>query len=70
MVRCGRKALMLAAVSTFYIYFGKANARFTAGSVPPDRLPVELERWATWHWWRTGLSFLALTAAMVALWHT
>ena len=70
----GRWLLLAAAViivlviSTFYIYFGKANASFTAAPLPVKDVPSELVRWATWHWWRTGLSFLALAAALLSLW--
>jgi Domain of unknown function (DUF1772) len=62
-------ALMVAVVSTFYLYFQKANASFTAASLSFDEVGAELTRWATWHWWRTGLSFAALAVAMLSLWH-
>ena len=58
----------LAVVATFFLYFKKANASFTAASLTVDQLPAELVRWARWHWWRTGLSFVALAAAMLSLW--
>ncbi len=60
--------LMVAAVTTFFLYFGKANASFAKASLPVDEVAAELTRWARWHWWRTGLSFVALAAAMMALW--
>jgi hypothetical protein len=31
-------------------------------------LRVELDRWAAWHWVRSGLSVVALTAATLAAW--
>lgn len=61
-------AVMLGAVATFFLYFGKANASFAKASLPVDRVGVELTRWARWHWFRTGLSFVALAAALMALW--
>lgn len=59
--------LMLVVVSTFFLYFEKANTSFTKASVSPDNLPAELARWAQWHWARTLLSFAALAAAMLSL---
>jgi hypothetical protein len=60
-------ALLVAVVSTFYLYFQSANASFTAASISNDKLSAELTRWAAWHWWRTGLSFAALVAALMSL---
>lgn len=60
--------VMLAVVSTFFIYFGKANASFAEKSLGLDQVALELTRWATWHAWRTGLTFVALAAATMALW--
>jgi len=58
--------LSLAVVSTFFLYFQKANASFATGSLGLDRVAAELTRWATWHWWRTGLSLAALALAMLS----
>jgi len=55
-------------VSTFFLYFGKANASFAKASLGVDDVAAELTCWAKWHWWRTGLSFVALAAAMMSLW--
>ena len=60
--------LSVAVVSTFFLYFGKANASFSTASLRHDEVAAELTRWATWHWWRTVLSFAALAAAMLSLW--
>lgn len=60
--------LSVAVVLTFFVYFGKANKSFANASFPADEVAAELDRWARWHWWRTGLSFLALAAAMMSLW--
>jgi hypothetical protein len=58
--------LTIMAVATFFLYFEQANASFSAASVSADDLPVELARWAAWHWLRIGLSFAALAAALLA----
>jgi len=55
---------MVSVVSTFFLYFGKANARFAKASLGVDEVGIELIRWSKWHWWRTGLSFVALVAAI------
>lgn len=60
--------LMLAVVSTFYLYFKTANASFTDASLPVDDVAGELSRWAKWHWFRTGLSCAALSSALASLW--
>lgn len=59
--------LMLAAVATFFLYFERANASFSTGSLDPAALSRELARWAHWHHARTGLGAGALIAALVAL---
>ncbi len=60
--------VMLAAVATFFLYFGKANASFATASLGVDEVAAELTRWAKWHWWRTSLSFVAFATAMMTLW--
>jgi hypothetical protein len=60
--------LSLVVVSTFFLYFEKANASFSRASLGLDEVAPELTRWSTWHWWRTILSFAALAAAMLSLW--
>lgn len=60
--------LMVAAVATFFVYFGRANTSFARASLPTEEVATELARWAKWHWLRTSLSFLALAAAMMASW--
>ena len=61
-------ACVLVVVSMFFVYFERANATFSLGRTPASELRVELERWATWHWARSGLSLAALTAAVLAAW--
>jgi hypothetical protein len=58
----------VAVVTTFFLYFQKANVSFATGSLGAENVAAELSRWAKWHWWRTGLSFVALAAAMMSLW--
>jgi hypothetical protein len=52
----------------FFVYFERANAAFSGGGMPAHELRAELDRWATWHWARSGLSLVALTAAILAAW--
>jgi Domain of unknown function (DUF1772) len=61
--------ISIAIVSTFFLYFKQANASFTTASLSVDEVAVELSRWAMWHWWRTGLSFVAFAMAMLSLWY-
>lgn len=56
--------LIVVVVSTFFVYFGRANTSFAEASLKEADLPAELARWATWHWARTGLSLAALAAAV------
>ena len=61
-------ALAVSVVATFFVYFRRANETFAAAAVRPDALPAELARWAAWHHARTGVSVVALAAALVAVW--
>ena len=61
-------ACVLVVVSMFFVYFERANATFSRGSLSVNELRVELNRWAAWHWARSGLSLVALTAAILAAW--
>jgi len=60
--------LALVVVSTFFLYFAKANASFAAATIGVGNVPAELARWSAWHWARTVLSIAALAAALVSLW--
>lgn len=60
--------LSIVVVTTFFVYFQGANARFAAASIRAEDIPAELARWAAWHWWRTGFSVAALAAALRSLW--
>ena len=60
-------ALSLVMLSTYFLYFQRANASFATASITPEALPAELGRWAAWHWFRTVVGFAALGAALLAL---
>jgi len=56
-----------AVVAAFPLYFQRVNASFAAGTIPDDRVPAELARWARWHQGRTVLGVAAFVVATVAL---
>ena len=58
--------LMLTTVAMFPLYFKGANARFVE-QVSSDDTARALQRWATWHWVRTAISFGAFAAAAAAM---
>jgi hypothetical protein len=60
-------ALTLVILSTYLLYFQRANASFAAASISHEALPAELARWASWHWFRTLVGLVALAAALLAL---
>ena len=59
--------LMLTTVAMFPVYFKRANAGFVAGQASSDETAHALQRWATWHWVRTAISFGAFAAAVAAM---
>jgi Anthrone oxygenase len=59
--------LVLMIVTSFFVYFEHANARFAAATIAPTDVPAELARWSTWHNARTVLSLAALGAALLAV---
>ena len=61
-------ACLLVVVSMFFVYFERANTAFSGGGMPANQLRAELDRWAAWHWVRSGLSLVALTTAILAAW--
>src|SRR5262245_41878402 len=40
--------LALVILSTYVLYFRRANASFAEASIPHEALPEELARWASW----------------------
>jgi hypothetical protein len=59
--------LMVAVLSMYFAYFGTANASFAAATIRAEDLSVELARWASLHWLRTGMDLAALVAAFWCL---
>ena len=59
--------LALVILSTYGLYFRRANASFAEASVTSEALPGELARWAAWHWFRTIVGLVALASALLAL---
>jgi hypothetical protein len=59
--------LALVILSTYGLYFRRANASFADASITHEALPAELRRWAAWHWFRTIVGLVALAAALLAL---
>jgi hypothetical protein len=59
--------LALIILSTYPLYFQRANASFAAASIPHEDLSAELARWASWHWFRTVVGLVALASALLAL---
>ena len=60
-------ALALVVLSTYGLYFRRANASFAEASITHEALPAELARWASWHWFRTAIGLVALASALLAL---
>src|SRR5688572_25036458 len=59
--------LAMVILSTYGLYFRRANASFAEGTITHEALPAELARWASWHWFRTIVGLAALAAALLAL---
>jgi hypothetical protein len=59
--------LALVILSTYGLYFRRANASFAEASITHEALPAELARWASWHWFRTVVGFVALASELSAL---
>ena len=66
---CVLAAALLSAVcaAMFPLYFAGVNAAFSAASIPSDRLPAELARWARWHHVRTAVALAALGCDLVPI---
>lgn len=56
----------LAALSTFILYFGKANRSFADHSLADEDLALELRRWTSWHWARTIIVIGAFAVSVAA----
>jgi hypothetical protein len=52
---------------TYPIFFAAANEAFERGSLSDAAVRALLDRWAGWHWFRTGLGTFGFLAALRAL---
>jgi hypothetical protein len=59
--------LALVILSTYGLYFRRANASFAEAGITHEALPAELARWAAWHWFRTAIGLVALASSLLAL---
>jgi MFS family permease len=68
-----RRWLLVAALSaigvmvTYPIFFAGTNESFVRGGLSDSAVRSLLDRWATWHWIRTGLGIVGFFAALRAL---
>jgi len=68
-----RRWLLIAAVSaigvmvTYPLFFEATNVALVRGGLSDSAARSLLDRWATWHWIRTGLGALGFVAALRAL---
>jgi len=68
-----RRWLLIAALSTigvmvtYPIFFAGTNETFVRGGLSDSAVRSLLDRWATWHWIRTGLGIVGFVAALGAL---
>ena len=68
-----RRWLLIAALSaigvmvTYPIFFAGTNESFVRGGLSDSVVRSLLDRWATWHWIRTGLGVAGFIAALRAL---
>src|SRR5262249_26037510 len=65
-----RRWLLIAAVAamgvmaTYPLFFAATNAAFVRGGLADAAARSLLDRWATWHWMRTGLGVVGFAAAL------
>ena len=68
-----RRWLLIVAVATmgvmatYPLFFAATNAAFVRGGLADAAARSLLDRWATWHWIRTGLGVVGFAAALRAL---
>jgi MFS family permease len=68
-----RRWLLIATLSaigvmvTYPIFFAGTNEAFVRGGLSDSAVRSLLDRWATWHWIRTGLGILGFFAALRVL---
>ena len=51
---------------TYPIFFAGTNDAFVRGGLSDSAARALLDRWATWHWFRTGLGIVGFVAALRA----
>jgi MFS family permease len=68
-----RRWLFIAALSaigvmvTYPIFFAGTNESFVRGGLSDSAVRLLLDRWAAWHWIRSGLGIVGFFAALRAL---
>jgi MFS family permease len=68
-----RRWLLIATIAaigvmvTYPIFFVGTNESFVRGGLSDSAVRTLLDRWATWHWIRTGLGIVGFVAALRAL---
>ncbi|HZO43478.1 MAG TPA: DUF1772 domain-containing protein [Methylomirabilota bacterium] len=68
-----RRGLLVAALSaigvmvTYPIFFAGTNESFVRGGLSDSAMRSLLDRWAVWHWIRTGLGIVGFIAALRGL---
>jgi MFS family permease len=68
-----RRWLLIATIAaigvmvTYPIFFVGTNESFVRGGLSDSAVRTLLDRWATWHWIRTGLGIIGFVAALRAL---
>ena len=58
--------LTVSVLAAFPLYFRRVNASFAEGTIPAERVPAELGRWARWHWFRVALAIGGFATAVLA----
>lgn len=59
--------LALVMIGIYMLYFRQANAKFATAAISDNQLPIELARWAYWHWVRVIIGLLAFASSLYAL---
>src|SRR5215831_19022629 len=62
-----RSGRAMGVMATYPLFFAATNAVFVRGGLADAAARSLLDRWATWHWIRTGLGVVGFAAALRAL---
>lgn len=57
----------LAFFSSYFLYFKKANKRFSDRNLPNEILSAEITRWGNWHWGRICFEGIAFICSLLLL---